>query len=57
MATTVEAASPRLDSFVLDGEAVLLGVDSMPELNGLHSRNQHDELQLYAPRVEGASRK
>jgi len=35
----VEAAlRHRPDSFVLDGEAVLLGVDGIADFNGLHSR-------------------
>jgi bifunctional non-homologous end joining protein LigD len=39
----VEAAlKNRSSSFVIDGEAVLLGVD------GLHSRRHDDEVQLYA---------
>jgi ATP-dependent DNA ligase len=39
----VEAAlRPRLDSFVLDGEGVLFGVDSIAR------RKHHDEVQLYA---------
>ena len=45
----VEAAlRHRLDSFVLDGEAVLLGVDGIADFNGLHSRKHDDEVQLYA---------
>jgi hypothetical protein len=42
----------RLDSFVFDGEAVLFGVISSPELNGLHNRKHHDEIQLHARRVD-----
>ena len=39
----VEAAlRNRNTSFVLDGEAVLLGVDGRSDFNGLHSR-KHDE--------------
>jgi hypothetical protein len=45
----VEAAlRQRPDSFVLDGEAVLLGVDGIADFNGLHSRKHDDEVQLYA---------
>jgi ATP-dependent DNA ligase len=45
----VEAAlRHRPDFFVLDGEAVLLGVDGIADLNGLHSREHDDEVQLYA---------
>jgi ATP-dependent DNA ligase len=35
-------------SFVIDGEAVLLGVDGLSDFNGLHSRKHDDEVQLYA---------
>ena len=38
----------RIDSFVLDGEAVLLGVDGQSEFDGLHSRQHNDEVQFYA---------
>jgi bifunctional non-homologous end joining protein LigD len=45
----VEAAlKNRTKSFVLDGEAVLLGVDGISDFNGLHSRRHDDEVQLYA---------
>src|SRR5258705_2271970 len=45
----VEAAlRNRSTSFVIDGEAVLLGVDGISDFNGLHSRKQDDEVQLYA---------
>jgi bifunctional non-homologous end joining protein LigD len=45
----VEAAlRHRLDSFVVDGEAVLLGVDGIADFNGLHSRKHDDDVQLYA---------
>ena len=44
----VEAAlRNRTTSFVIDGEAVLLGVDGISDFNGLHSR-RHDDVQLYA---------
>jgi bifunctional non-homologous end joining protein LigD len=33
---------------VIDGEAVLLGVDGVSDFNGLHSRRHDDEVQLYA---------
>jgi ATP-dependent DNA ligase len=33
---------------VIDGEAVILGVDGFPDFNALHSRKQDDEVQLYA---------
>ena len=39
----------RNSSFVIDGEAVLLGVDGRSDFNGLHSRRQDDaEVQFYA---------
>src|SRR4029077_15372484 len=39
----VEAAlRNRNSSFVVDGEAVLLGVDGVSDFNGLHSRQQDD---------------
>jgi len=45
----VEAAlRNRSTSFVIDGEAVLLGVDGISDFNGLHSRKHDDEVQLYA---------
>src|SRR5258705_4425588 len=45
----VEAAlKNRTSSFVIDGEAVLLGVDGISDFNGLHSRKQDDEVQFYA---------
>ncbi|MEA2864293.1 MAG: bifunctional non-ous end joining protein LigD [Bradyrhizobium sp.] len=33
---------------MIDGEAVLLGVDGVSDFNGLHSRRHNDEVQLYA---------
>jgi ATP-dependent DNA ligase len=45
----VEAALRVLiGSFVLDGEAVLLGVDGRSDFDGLHSRQHNDEVQFYA---------
>jgi bifunctional non-homologous end joining protein LigD len=45
----VEAAlRNRTTSFVIDGEAVLLGVDGVSDFNALHSRRHDDEVQLYA---------
>jgi bifunctional non-homologous end joining protein LigD len=45
----VEAAlRNRISSFVLDGEAVLLGVDGISDFDGLVSRRHDDEVQLYA---------
>ena len=31
---------------MIDGEAVLLGVDGMSDFNGLHSRKHEDEVQF-----------
>jgi bifunctional non-homologous end joining protein LigD len=45
----VEAAlRNRNSSFVIDGEAVLLGVDGISDFNGVHSRKHDDEVQFYA---------
>ena len=38
----------RNASFVIDGEAVLLGVDGRSDFNGLHSRKHDVEVQFYA---------
>jgi bifunctional non-homologous end joining protein LigD len=38
----------RASSFVIDGEAVLLGVDGVSDFDGLHSRKYDAEVQLYA---------
>ncbi|WOH49311.1 hypothetical protein [Bradyrhizobium sp. sBnM-33] len=38
----------RQTSFVIDGEAVLLGVDGRSDFNGLHSRQHDEEVQFYA---------
>jgi bifunctional non-homologous end joining protein LigD len=42
------ALRSKSKSFVIDGEAVLLGVDGVSDFDGLHSRNFDDEVQLYA---------
>jgi hypothetical protein len=45
----VEAAlRNRSASFLIDGEAVLLGVDGGSDFDGLHSRKHDDEVILYA---------
>ena len=45
----VEAALwNRNSAFVIDGEAVLLGVDGRSDFNGLHSRKHDYEVQFYA---------
>jgi hypothetical protein len=38
----------RQKQFVIDGEAVILGVDGVSDFKALHSRKQDDEVQLYA---------
>ena len=38
----------RNSSFVIDGEAVLLGVDGISDFDGLHSRKHDDEVQFFA---------
>ena len=37
----------RNSSFVIDGEAVLLGVDGISDFNGLHSRKHDAEVEFY----------
>ena len=45
----VEAARKiRQKQFVLDGEAVVLGVDGIADFDALHSGRHNDEVQLYA---------
>jgi ATP-dependent DNA ligase len=45
----VEAARKvRQKRFVLDGEAVILGVDGVSDFNALHSRKHDDEVQFCA---------
>jgi bifunctional non-homologous end joining protein LigD len=45
----VEAAlKNRSSSFVIDGEAVLLGVDGVSDFDGLHARKHEGEVQLHA---------
>jgi len=45
----VEAAlKSRVKQFVIDGEAVVLGVDGVSDFNALHSRKHDHEAQLYA---------
>jgi ATP-dependent DNA ligase len=38
----------RTTRFILDGEAVVLGVDGISDFNALHSRKGDHEVQLYA---------
>jgi ATP-dependent DNA ligase len=42
------ALKNRHRQFVIDGEAVILGVDGISDFNGLHSRQRDEEVQLYA---------
>jgi ATP-dependent DNA ligase len=45
----VEAAlKNRLTRFVIDGEAMILGVDGISDFNALHSGRHNDEVQLGA---------
>jgi bifunctional non-homologous end joining protein LigD len=45
----VEAAlKNRSKQFVIDGEAVVLGVDGIADFDALHSRKHEEEVQLYA---------
>ena len=45
---TEAALRNRNSSFVIDGEAVLLGVDGRSDFNGLHSRKHDHEVEFYA---------
>src|SRR5258707_7255574 len=45
---TEAALRNRNPSFVIDGEAVLLGGDGRSDFNGLHSRRHDEEVQFYA---------
>ena len=47
-ATLLPGMPHRNSSFVIDGEAVLLGVDGRSDFNGLHSRRHDHEVQFYA---------
>ncbi|MGY8668831.1 hypothetical protein Q3C01_41600 [Bradyrhizobium sp. UFLA05-109] len=42
------ARNIRQSRFILDGEAVVLGVDGISDFNALHSRKVDHEVQLYA---------
>lgn len=42
------ALANRSKQFVIDGEAVVLGVDGVSDFNALHSRKSDAEVQLYA---------
>ena len=45
---TEAALRNRNSSFVINGEAVLLGVDGRSDLDGLHSRRHDAEVEFYA---------
>ena len=38
----------RIKQFVIDGEAVVLGVDGVSDFNALHSGRHNEEVQLCA---------
>ena len=38
----------RKTQFIIDGEAVVLGVDGISDFNALHSRQRDEQVQLYA---------
>jgi bifunctional non-homologous end joining protein LigD len=42
------ALKNRVKRFVVDGEAVVLGVDDIADFEALHSRKHEDEVRLYA---------
>jgi bifunctional non-homologous end joining protein LigD len=42
------ALKNRQKHFVIDGEAIVLGVDGAPDFNALHSRKHDHEVQFYA---------
>jgi bifunctional non-homologous end joining protein LigD len=42
------ALKNRHSQFVIDGEAVILGVDGIADFDALHSRQHEEEVQLYA---------
>jgi ATP-dependent DNA ligase len=42
------ALKNRYKQFVIDGEAVILGVDGVSDFDALHSGKYNDEVQLYA---------
>ena len=42
------ALKNRIRQFVIDGEAVILGVDGISDFNVLHSGKHNDEVQLCA---------
>jgi bifunctional non-homologous end joining protein LigD len=42
------ALKNRIKQFVIDGEAVVLGVDAISDFNVLNSRKHNKDVQLYA---------
>src|SRR5437868_12478444 len=54
----VDAARKNwVKQFVIDGEAVVLGVDGVADFNALHSRKHDREVRLYAFRYNGTRRR
>jgi hypothetical protein len=49
------ALKNRQKHFVVDGEAVILGLDGISDFNALHSRKHEHEVQLYAFDVTSGS--
>jgi ATP-dependent DNA ligase len=45
---TESALNNRVKRFVIDGEAVVLGVDGVSDFDALYSRQHDEEVQLYA---------
>src|SRR3954468_1189298 len=54
---TEAALRIRSSSFVLDGEAVLLGVEGRSDFDRLHSRKHNDQVQFYAFRYASIRRR
>ena len=52
-----EARKVRQKQFVLDGEAIVLGVDGISDFNDLHSRMHDEEVQFCAFDVLGRRRR
>ena len=50
------ALKNRIRQFVIDGEAVILGVDGISDFNALHSGRHNEEVQHCGTRRTNASR-
>jgi bifunctional non-homologous end joining protein LigD len=48
---TQAALRLRKSSFVIDGEAVVLGPDGISDFDGLHSGRCNEDVRLYAPSI------